>query len=69
MYRAGNYTAAKWDFGIVFALSFNFIKISIASTQIVSRAPGLEKFKNLFLASDNIIYKKAKIIGIKSSHV
>jgi hypothetical protein len=69
VHRARNYTAAKWDFGIVFALSSNFIKISIASTQILSRASGLEKFKSLFLASDNMIYRKAKAIGIKSSHV
>jgi hypothetical protein len=64
-----NYTAAKRDFGIVLALSFYLIKISITSTQIVSQVSGLEKFKSLFLASENIIYKKAKTIAIKSARV
>jgi hypothetical protein len=58
--KAGNYTAATWDFGIFFSLSFNLIKISITSTQTVSQVSGLEKFKSLFLVSDNSFYKKSE---------
>jgi len=58
--RAGNYTAAKWDFGIVLALYFYIIKIGITSMQSVSQVSGLGKFKSLFLASDSIIYKKKR---------